>query len=94
MRDVLNQRIILHLRDGILDNKDLASFGAFGRRTEFSNSCNLAGSSCIIDDDIDKERILDPIIKCSNELKSEFRTQIIKLYYYLDEDDWNRKENS
>ncbi|CAB5193137.1 20705_t:CDS:2 [Rhizophagus irregularis] len=90
MRDVLNQRIILHLRDGILDNKDLASFGIW----KFSNSCNLAGSSCIIDDDIDKERILDPIIKCSNELKSEFRTQIIKLYYYLDEDDWNRKENS
>ncbi|PKY13967.1 hypothetical protein RhiirB3_175427 [Rhizophagus irregularis] len=36
MRDVLNQRIILHLRDGISDHKDLASFGAFGHRTEVS----------------------------------------------------------
>src|SRR6266496_5072086 len=36
MRDVLNQRIILRLIDGISDNKDLASFGAFGHRTEVS----------------------------------------------------------
>ncbi|CAG8766255.1 11664_t:CDS:10, partial [Gigaspora margarita] len=34
MRDVLNQRIMLRLRDGISDHKDLASFGAFGHRTE------------------------------------------------------------
>ncbi|RGB25477.1 hypothetical protein C1646_458377 [Rhizophagus diaphanus] len=36
MRDVLNQRIILHLKDGVYDHKDLASFGAFGHRTEVS----------------------------------------------------------
>ncbi|CAG8573468.1 13406_t:CDS:10 [Funneliformis mosseae] len=36
MRDVLNQRIILRLRDGISDHKDLASFGAFGHRSEIS----------------------------------------------------------
>ncbi|GBB98286.1 hypothetical protein RclHR1_03190018 [Rhizophagus clarus] len=36
MRDVLNQRIILHLKDGISDHKDFASFGAFGHRTEVS----------------------------------------------------------
>ncbi|CAG8707842.1 3807_t:CDS:10 [Funneliformis mosseae] len=36
MRDVLNQRIMLRLRDGISDNKNLASFGAFGHRTEVS----------------------------------------------------------
>ncbi|CAH1766671.1 770_t:CDS:10, partial [Entrophospora sp. SA101] len=34
MRDVLNQRITLRLKDGISDHKDLASFGAFGHRTE------------------------------------------------------------
>ncbi|PKY18322.1 hypothetical protein RhiirB3_431103 [Rhizophagus irregularis] len=36
IRNVLNQRIILHLRDGILDNKDLMSFGAFDHHTEVS----------------------------------------------------------
>ena len=36
MRDVLNQRIILHLKDGIYDHKDLVSFSAFGHRTEVS----------------------------------------------------------
>ena len=36
MRDVLNQRIILHFKDGIYDHKNLASFGAFGHRTEVS----------------------------------------------------------
>ena len=36
MRDVLNQRIMLCLRDGISDNKNLASFGAFGNHTEVS----------------------------------------------------------
>ncbi|CAG8498273.1 4134_t:CDS:2, partial [Funneliformis caledonium] len=36
MRDVLNQRIILRLRDGISDHKDLASFVAFGHRSEIS----------------------------------------------------------
>ncbi|CAG8523158.1 4013_t:CDS:2 [Paraglomus occultum] len=36
MRDVLNQRIILHLKDGIYDHKNLASFSAFGHRTEVS----------------------------------------------------------
>jgi len=62
MRNVLNQRIILCLRDGISDHKNLASFGAFGHHTEVSlfwctmyqksyclqeyGSCNLAGSSC------------------------------------------------
>ncbi|RIA84133.1 hypothetical protein C1645_880104 [Glomus cerebriforme] len=39
MRDVLNQRIILHLKDGIYDHKNLASFGAFGHRTEVSLFC-------------------------------------------------------
>ena len=48
----------------------------------------------IIDDDINKERALDPVIKCSNELKSEFRTQVLKLYYYPDEDDWNFQFNT
>ena len=36
MRDVLNQRIILHLKDGIYNHKNLASFSAFGHRTEVS----------------------------------------------------------
>ncbi|PKK61232.1 hypothetical protein RhiirC2_792128 [Rhizophagus irregularis] len=36
IRNVLNQRIILHLRDGILDNKDLMSFGAFDHHTKVS----------------------------------------------------------
>jgi hypothetical protein len=36
MRDVLNQRILLHLKDGVYDHKDLASFSAFGHRTEVS----------------------------------------------------------
>ncbi|GBC02393.1 hypothetical protein RclHR1_00460031 [Rhizophagus clarus] len=36
MRDILNQRIILRLKDGMSDHKDLASFGAFGHRTEVS----------------------------------------------------------
>ncbi|CAJ0862779.1 6307_t:CDS:2, partial [Entrophospora sp. SA101] len=36
MRDVLNQLIILRFKDGIYDHKDLASFSAFGHRTEVS----------------------------------------------------------
>ncbi len=36
MRDVLNQRIIIHLKDGVYDHKNLASFSAFGHRTEVS----------------------------------------------------------
>ncbi|CAG8524305.1 1958_t:CDS:2 [Paraglomus occultum] len=36
MRDVPNQRIILQLKDGIYDHKNLASFSAFGHRTEVS----------------------------------------------------------
>jgi hypothetical protein len=47
----------------------------------------------IIDDDIDKERILYPVIKCSSKLR-EFRTQIIKLYNYPDENDWNFQFNT
>nr|CAG8631224.1 15787_t:CDS:2 [Entrophospora candida] len=36
MRDVLNQRIILRLNNGIKDYNNLASFGAFGHRDEVS----------------------------------------------------------
>lgn len=36
MRDILNQRIVLHFKDGTHDQKELASFGAFGHRTEVS----------------------------------------------------------
>ena len=36
MRDVLNQRIILYLKDGIYNHKNLASFSAFGHCTEVS----------------------------------------------------------
>ncbi|CAG8438370.1 14008_t:CDS:10 [Ambispora leptoticha] len=36
MRDVLNQRIFLRLKNGIYDHKDLASFSAFGNRSEVS----------------------------------------------------------
>ncbi|RHZ61740.1 hypothetical protein Glove_346g122 [Diversispora epigaea] len=36
MRDVLNQRIIFRLKDGMCDHKNLASFSAFGHRTEVS----------------------------------------------------------
>ncbi|CAG8731119.1 7047_t:CDS:2, partial [Funneliformis mosseae] len=36
MRDVLNQRIILRLNDGIKDCNNLASFGALGHRDEVS----------------------------------------------------------
>jgi len=36
MRDVLNQRIILRLKSGLYDHKELASFGAFGHQTEVS----------------------------------------------------------
>lgn len=36
MRDVLNQRIILRLNDGIKDCDKLASFGALGHRDEVS----------------------------------------------------------
>ncbi|CAG8551246.1 14946_t:CDS:10 [Cetraspora pellucida] len=36
MRDILNQRIIFRLTDGTSDNKDLASFGALGYRTDVS----------------------------------------------------------
>lgn len=48
----------------------------------------------IIDNDINKERALDPVVKCTNELKSEFRTQVLKLYYYPDKDDWNFQFNT
>ncbi|CAG8666804.1 10356_t:CDS:10, partial [Funneliformis caledonium] len=36
MRDVLNQRIIFHLKNGICDHKDLACFSAFGNRFKVS----------------------------------------------------------
>ncbi|GBC34695.2 hypothetical protein GLOIN_2v1716154 [Rhizophagus irregularis DAOM 181602=DAOM 197198] len=36
MRDVLNQRIIFRLKNGICDHKDLACFSAFGNRFEVS----------------------------------------------------------
>ncbi|CAI2195006.1 17355_t:CDS:2, partial [Funneliformis geosporum] len=36
MRDVLNQRIILRLKSGMYDHKELSSFGAFGHQTEVS----------------------------------------------------------
>ncbi|KAF0557539.1 hypothetical protein F8M41_013305 [Gigaspora margarita] len=36
MRDILNQRIIFRLNDGASNNKDLASFGALGYRTDVS----------------------------------------------------------
>ena len=36
MRDILDQRITSQLNDGTCDNKDIASFGALGYRTEIS----------------------------------------------------------
>lgn len=43
---------------------------------------------------IDIEKIVNPILNCTDNLKSEFRTQIIKLYHYPDNDDWQFQYNT
>ncbi|CAI2165958.1 1375_t:CDS:1, partial [Funneliformis geosporum] len=37
------------------------------------------------------EKIVSPMNKCTNDLKSEFRIQTIKLYFFSENDDWNYK---
>lgn len=55
-----------------------------GTNDPFEVSPMTLGDSSLQDDDIDIARIVNPIVRCIADLRSEFRTQLAKIHYCPD----------